>query len=426
MKLKNFMFATMIACAFASCSEDDVPTPGTEPVVEADATLAVRVEGLDVTKSASIPDGKTDASISSLHVYVFNSAGALEVVGEADNAQLTTNEVLQTSVTAGAKKVIVIANHTKQTPATVAELCSTTLTYSENEYNGNLSMNSQVFDLTIQAGKTNCLGYSDDEVSGKANAVQAVNTTGGTTVTTAAVPLYRNVAKIKLASIAMKNDSEMKYPNATFQLDSVFVLHARKTSSLATVAPWGATTTTGSLNGVPNNWYAAWVAKMIGQDKIKNYMTADYEPYTGGVLGDNEFRTNKTVSSTAITKVDSFYVYENAINKTNLTAADTTLLVVSGKFLPEGDNTVNKDAIETSYYTVAVGIDGVDNINSLNTASGRTNLEGVLRNMEYQISLTIAGPGYETPFGPRQEDKTFLDVKCVVVRFGEVKQSVEI
>ena len=27
MKLRNLMYATMIACAFASCSNDDVPTP---------------------------------------------------------------------------------------------------------------------------------------------------------------------------------------------------------------------------------------------------------------------------------------------------------------------------------------------------------------------------------------------------------------
>lgn len=27
MKLRNLMCATMIACAFASCSNDDVPTP---------------------------------------------------------------------------------------------------------------------------------------------------------------------------------------------------------------------------------------------------------------------------------------------------------------------------------------------------------------------------------------------------------------
>ncbi len=26
MKLRNLMYATMIACAFASCSNDDVPT----------------------------------------------------------------------------------------------------------------------------------------------------------------------------------------------------------------------------------------------------------------------------------------------------------------------------------------------------------------------------------------------------------------
>mgnify|MGYP002754936579 CR=1 FL=1 len=422
MKLRNFMYATMIACAFASCSNDDeIPNPGTDPVAGGDAVLAIRVAGLNQTKSASFADGKTDASIQSLHVYVFNAAGALETVGEATSTTLATNEILQTSVTAGAKKVIVIANHSKENPATVDALCSTSLTYGANEYNGNLSMNSQVYDLTIQAGKTNCLGYADADITG--DRVQAVTTTGGTTVTTSPVPLYRNVAKVKVASIAMKTGWEMKYPNATFELDSVFILHARNTSTLATVTPWGATATDGSLNGIPNERYTDWVAKMLGKDKIKNYMTGGYSLYTAGVLGDAKNGT--AASNSSLAKVDSFYVYENAV-KAMPVAADTTLLVVSGKFLPEGESTANKDAIETSYYTVAVGIDGNPSVTPLNSTSGRTEFKGVLRNMEYQISLTIAGPGYETPFGPKQEDQTFLDVQCVVVEFGIVNQPVEI
>ena len=76
MKLRNFMYVTMIACAFASCSNDDVPTPDQgDPSAEGDAVLAVRVAGLNVTKSASFTEDETDATISSLHVYVFSQNG---------------------------------------------------------------------------------------------------------------------------------------------------------------------------------------------------------------------------------------------------------------------------------------------------------------------------------------------------------------
>ena len=43
MKLRNLMYATMIACAFASCSNDDVPTPDNgNPDVEGGTSLALK------------------------------------------------------------------------------------------------------------------------------------------------------------------------------------------------------------------------------------------------------------------------------------------------------------------------------------------------------------------------------------------------
>ena len=68
MKLRNLMYATMIACAFASCSKDDV-IPGTDPVAEGDASLEIKIESPALTK-ATVFEGKTDATISSLKVYV--------------------------------------------------------------------------------------------------------------------------------------------------------------------------------------------------------------------------------------------------------------------------------------------------------------------------------------------------------------------
>ena len=47
MKLRNLMYATMIACAFASCSNDDVPTPDNgNPDAEGGTSLTVKLTKL--------------------------------------------------------------------------------------------------------------------------------------------------------------------------------------------------------------------------------------------------------------------------------------------------------------------------------------------------------------------------------------------
>lgn len=44
MKLRNLMYATMIACAFASCSNDDVPTPDQGGANAEGTVLSVKFE----------------------------------------------------------------------------------------------------------------------------------------------------------------------------------------------------------------------------------------------------------------------------------------------------------------------------------------------------------------------------------------------
>ena len=49
----------------------------------------------------------------------------------------------------------------------------------------------------------------------------------------------------------------------------------------------------------------------------------------------------------------------------------------------------------------------------------------VLRNLQYNITIGINSIGYKTPVGGGGDDAV-LDVKCQVVPFGQVDQSVEI
>ncbi|MCS2918275.1 hypothetical protein NXW71_09235 [Parabacteroides merdae] len=53
MKLRNLMYATMIACAFASCSNDDVPTPDNgNPDAQGGTSLTVKFDKAADTKAS--------------------------------------------------------------------------------------------------------------------------------------------------------------------------------------------------------------------------------------------------------------------------------------------------------------------------------------------------------------------------------------
>ena len=125
---------------------------------------------------------------------------------------------------------------------------------------------------------------------------------------------------------------------------------------------------------------------------------------------------------------NSFYVYEN----TDLN--NRTLLVVKGDFSYKTSDTGRK--IESDrYYTIALGKDFDVVTSDGNVASELLTLRevtagdngkynGLYRNLQYNLTLTVTGPGYQTPGGGG--DPTTLDVQCVVVPFGQVNQEVEI
>ena len=76
MKLRNLMYATMIACAFASCSNDDVvPAPDQGGVNNDGTTLSLQIEAPALTKA-------DDAQINSLSMLVFDINGQLEAIGK--------------------------------------------------------------------------------------------------------------------------------------------------------------------------------------------------------------------------------------------------------------------------------------------------------------------------------------------------------
>lgn len=427
MKLRNLLYATMVACAFASCSNDDDPIDngGGNETPNAEAALEVKVATPALTKA-----DVTDKTISSLAVLVFDvKTGFLESKGvnEVGKTGDVTTSVVAKKITAGAKSVLVLANvANKVSGYTTTTKYTDVLADSKNfedEVDGKLSMNSGVYNVDIQAGVTNYLGYTEDQV--KEYEGHYLNQAEGKTV-----KLYRNVAKIVLNQVQVTADPT-KYKNATLDIENVFILHANKTTKLvgAEGKSWGTTMQAplNYLNGATNEMYTGtWVAYMDGKEKVQNYLTSSDLYDYNAIFSSGLTKTGLTLEGTKTpwkpTEKNAFYAYEN-------TSTDVyTLLVVQGKFkYGEVQNP------ESRYYSVAIGKDGILGIGEDGSYSApdgfdgsRSSLSGTVRNLQYNVDLKVAGPGYTTPFGPKAENDTYLDVKVEVVGFGFINQSTEI
>ena len=430
----------MIACAFASCSNDDDPIDNGGDKGNTDATLSVKYEAPIITKSGNTTG--EDNTIASLNVYVFNGTGenaTLEATGTLTAG--TDSESKNIAVKAGDKSVVVVANATPSNITTLGSLYNATKEFGDTEKNGTISMNSRTYVVSVIAGETNYLGYKKTEAAG-GNYLVPTEATGGD-LNEGAVKLYRNVAKINLEKITVNTSGATnKYSNAKFYPTDVFVLHANKmTKIVGGAAPWASTEFTGEgqawLGGPSNDDYTEWkgivdewLKKDEGNKVKKNYVN----PYAGGFdawtksisvkfpqngIGEKSTWPEQTTGQQEVTSVDYFYAYENTNANLN------TLLVVKGKFVYGED--VDASKFPERYYSVSVGHDGMGAAVTPPTGgSARSEESGVLRNLQYNIALTIQGPGWETPFGPDGGENTALDVKVQVVDFSYVSQNVTI
>lgn len=420
------MYATMIACAFASCSNDDVPTPDNgNPDAEGGTSLTVKFD-----KAA---DTKASGDITSLSMLVFNADGKLEVVGTKATTPAVeegSDAVAHAELTAGVKEVALIANYIVPTTGeqsligkTKAEVfAALNKTFdSELEVEGTLTMNSKIYTgVVVAAEKMNVFGF--------ATAPAGYVNVGGLTDTDLKSPvkLYRNVAKVVLNKISTKmaeNSNKPRYSDPQLVLKEIFILQGHKKTNLMG-ENWGQYATT----NVDDEWYSAyahtdeWTEKDDLYTLVENPTVPENTPswikttITGTVTTLNAYET-----------ANSFYVYEN----TDLD--NRTLLVVKGDFSYKINDTDRKTESDR-YYTIALGENFQVSAGESNVASELLALRGVTgnggkynglyRNLQYDLTLTVTGPGYQTPGGGG--DPTTLDVQCVVVPFGQVDQDVEI
>ena len=420
------MYATMIACAFASCSNDDVPTPDNgNPDAEGGTSLTVKFD-----KAA---DTKASGDITSLSMLVFNADGKLEVVGTKATTPAVeegSDAVAHAELTAGVKEVALIANYIVPTTGeqsligkTKAEVfAALNKTFdSELEVEGTLTMNSKIYTgVVVAAEKKNVFGF--------ATAPAGYVNVGGLTDTDLKSPvkLYRNVAKVVLNKISTKmaeNSNKPRYSDPQLVLKEIFILQGHKKTNLMG-ENWGQYTTT----NVDDEWYSAYAHTDEWTEKDDLYTLV--ENPTVPVNTPSWIKTTITGTVTTLNAYEtanSFYVYEN----TDLD--NRTLLVVKGDFSYKINDTDRKTESDR-YYTIALGENFQVSAGESNVASELLALRGVTgnggkynglyRNLQYDLTLTVTGPGYQTPGGGG--DPTTLDVQCVVVPFGQVNQDVEI
>ena len=423
MKLRNLMYATMIACAFASCSNDDVPTPDNgNPDAQGGTSLTVKFDKAADTKAAG--------DITSLSMLVFDADGKLEVVGTKATTPAVeegSDAVAHAVLTAGVKEVALIANYTVsadlkgKTKTEVFAVLNKTFD-SELEADAALTMNSKIYTgVVVAAEKKNVFGFA----TAPSGYVNVEGLTG--TDLTSPVKLYRNVAKVVLNKISARvttNQDKPKYSDPQLELKEIFILQGHKKTNLMG-ENWGQYATT----NVADEWYSAYAHTDEWTEKDDLYTLVENPT----VPEDTPSWIKTTITGTVTTlnayeTANSFYVYEN----TDLD--NRTLLVVKGDFSYKISDTGRKTE-SNRYYTMALGKDFDVATSDGNVASELLTLRGVTagdngkynglyRNLQYNLTLTVTGPGYQTPGGGG--DPTTLDVQCVVVPFGQVNQDVEI
>lgn len=444
MKLRNLLFGTMIACAFASCSNDDDPIDNGGGNTNLNGKTLLRVSS-DVLKTKAATDPFT--------ICVIDANGLVVATGNAEDVfELPANAEGNVEIVALKNSPVDIVINT----TTKTDLTSLIDFSSEEEVIGNESMNTAYFAVSVERGKLNTLGYTQEESEAIAESkgidseIKVLNSSF-----TEPIPAYRNVAKIFMESILLANTDAFhaKYPNATFTPKEMYLVNGKSNSylSVAGATRWAKTenvTGTSYLGGFTSGEYDTYYeeAEKIDADKMyvktkpgtyTNYVAQGWENldilhqgYARDLKSEGDYVTLPLTSKTNDNPrkhqpggVSVFWTYENSNENTPV------LLIVKGDFTY--DDAVTGDAITASdrFYTIVVG-QNVSAVTDLKpTDFGYNTVEELLasfslvrRNIQYAISLTVAGPGSINPFIPGSEEDTYMDAVVELMNYGAVRQ----
>ena len=449
-ELRNLLFGTMIACAFAACSNEDDPIVGPDQpqTGENNATLTISVKNVARNLTKAVAEGtqtENEAKITDLTVALYDAETGALVASSSDiateDATADNDEVQFAGLTEKAKlRAIAFANmgEISLTGTTINNFVSPVYTMPTAGFSEDyLPMSSGLSDLfTLQAGK-NYYGYNKTREEGVNILV--------------AEPLYliRNVARIDFKGLSLDMTKATKdvyvAGTATIVPECVFIMHGRTKSNAADMGNGDSWWSTAS-NTVWGNVSATYAAN-----------ATDYASgYRGDFVNDDAMFTNmrgsiiegykaslpttalvqdiasEGAASASITTAPKFYVFENPqvkaareMNGTeNFKPEDlATEIVVKGTYKLEnakkrGSNAVYNYEEKTAYWPIKIA---ATNEMAAGTAD-YLNDGKIHRNIIYSIDATLAGRGYDDPTVP-PTDFVELFVKTKVLDWGSANQS---
>lgn len=366
MKLKNFMFATMIACAFASCSEDDAVENGPDQG-NASFTVSMEVQNAKETKAFG-SDITGENSINTLAVFVYNEAKTQIIAQQwLDNNETSCTF---TGLTANQNVWVYAYANLADAPAPTS--------YGEG--------------VAVAMGN----GFSSNNLPMAGATASAVPlTVAGPNVAT--VELNRSVSRVDVVNLTLDVTKGTQYQTgklfdpadfrqAIFNTKG-FSVNGVSASALTTGKDVNCATFIGGL--AQNLWGNSDVEAAGNKSFLKDYNFASIEDnelkgrLTYSTQAPDEDGTS-TLSATTIydggennAALVSYYVLPNAENKLTM--------VLEGEFGYTVDNTSVAPA--QSFYPFVIAKDGeVDG----NTNGG----DGVItQNKVYRVSITVAGYG---------------------------------
>lgn len=415
MKFQNLIYATMVACAFSACSNDDDPT--VDPAQELDATLTVAFNavgsnggGLRSLQTKAEKDNQFN-KIGKIGIAVFNTGAMNGTVAEnglisylvREKAASDIDTTACISAKSGSVKVLVVANPT------------------DNMFTGKTNYNEflqAISDANIDkesllmssAARTVTLAKGRNTIAANASTVFKTATDGdnsGNVASTENIKVYRNVARIEVSKITVEpREGFGKGKTAKFTLNAIYASKVR-----SSVMVFGAATEWCSVVKSDASLLNGDEINSGGVSTYPNYMKTFTENnvvnYGGANSGYLDFDADKTM----------LFVYDNS-SATAISKNDATRLVIRGtyEYTTDGGTTAKS---ENAYWTTII-----NNGTTPQGGEGFAAHNGVLRNVKYLVNVKITGPGStsEDPDG----NAASLTANIQVVDWGVVEHNPDI
>lgn len=416
MKLQNLIYATMVACAFSACSNDDDPNIP-DPAQELDATLTVAFNsvgsnggGLRSLQTKGEGDNQFN-KIGKIGIAVFNTGamdGIIDTDGlisysEREKAATDVDTTACISAKSGSVKILVVANPTTDMFKGKTDYKGFLDAISEDAINKeSLLMSSAVLDnITLLKGRNTIAAGASTVFKTPAGESNTGNVAG-----TSNIKVYRNVARIEVPRITVEPRSGFgKDKTAKFTLHAIYASKVRsgvmvfgKATDWCSVVKSDA----GLLNG--EDIYTGGISTY--PNYVKTFTDNNVVEYGNGKNGYLNFNADKTM----------LFVYDNS-SATTISKDNATRLVIRGtyEYTTDGGATAKS---ENAYWTTIINNDtpqGSDNFAAHN---------GVLRNVKYLVNVKITGPGStsEDPDG----NAASLTANIQVVDWGVVEHNPDI